>query len=179
MLKYLMQDMARMVRYVPYGIILGGSLFFAVYLINLRRKKLGMEPGRLFATVCFYTYLGILLMITYFFRESGAETKIDLQIGSTLRINTRNNAFLIENILLFMPYGFCITWYREWKHVFFKSLLLGFITSVSIEVMQLITQRGVFQIDDILTNALGCVIGGLLFRLFQRILVMMRNYAER
>ncbi len=166
-----MQDMARMVRYIPYGIVLGIALFLAVYLINLRRKKLGMEPGRLFATVCFYTYLGILLMITCFFRESGTETKIDLQIGSTLRINTRNSAFLFENILLFLPYGFCVAWYRDWKHVFFNGMAWGFFTSVCIEMMQLLTQRGVFQIDDILTNTLGCIIGGLGYRVFRWLFV--------
>ena len=40
---------------------------------------------------------------------------------------------------------------------------MGFFTSLGIELLQLATQRGFFQIDDILTNTLGAVVGYLFF----------------
>ena len=48
---------------------------------------------------------------------------------------------------------------------FFCSAFLGTVTSLLIETLQLVTGRGFFQIDDILTNALGTVIGYLVFRI--------------
>lgn len=156
-----------MIRYVPYGFVLGIVLFLAVLWIDKRRQKKGLKPGRRLATVCFFTYVGILIMITYLSRESGGTSRMDWQIGSTLRINARNDAFLFENILLFIPYGFCFAWYRAWKPVFWKCTGWGFVTSLFIEVVQLVTKRGVFQIDDILTNTLGCILGGILFGFFR------------
>ena len=43
--------------------------------------------------------------------------------------------------------------------------MFGAVTSFGIEFLQLVTRRGFFQIDDILTNVLGTVIGWLVFRM--------------
>ena len=49
---------------------------------------------------------------------------------------------------------------------FWCCTFIGALTSLTVECLQLITQRGYFQIDDILTNTLGSVIGWLVFRMF-------------
>lgn len=165
MLKYLIQDLAGTVRYIPYGILIGIVLLFLVAMINRWRQKQGKAPGRLLPTVCFYTYLALMIIITFLSRESGDVIGLDLKIGSTLSINVRNDAYLVENILLFMPYGFCFAWYCSKKKILWQSFELGFLTSLCIEVMQFVTGRGLFQIDDILTNTLGCVIGVILFKI--------------
>ena len=46
------------------------------------------------------------------------------------------------------------------------NLLLGLVTTLAVEYTQLLTGRGVFQIDDILTNALGCVLGIAVYHMF-------------
>lgn len=164
MLKYLIQDMAGMLHYIPYIFAVGTLLVFLVQMINIRRQKQGKEPQKLVPTVCFYTYLGVLVIITFLSRESGNVSEMDWKIGSTLSINVRNDAFLIENILLFMPYGFCLSWYRNHKSNWLQSFMIGFLTSLCIELMQYVTGRGVFQIDDILTNTLGCLLGAIIFK---------------
>lgn len=164
MLKYIIRDIYAVLRFLPYGIVAGVVVLIFLEIRNHYRFRRGKEPLPIPAAVSFYTYLAIMLAITYFSRESG-NGKIDMKLFSTLGINNRNNAYVVENILLFIPYGIVCPWYFEKLRGFFKNALAGFLTTVVIECLQLVTGRGVFQIDDILTNLLGSIIGWFLFRL--------------
>ena len=104
-------------------------------------------------------YVAVLLVITYFSRESGTRGGLDLELFSTWGINKRNNAYVVENVLLFIPYGFVLAWADARQRNFFRNLFTGALTSLAIECMQLVTGRGFFQIDDILTNILGTILG--------------------
>lgn len=72
---------------------------------------------------------------------------------------------LIGNIIAFIPWGFC--WPILVKKC--KSLLATFMGSlllvISIEVAQLITTLGSFDIDDIILNTLGAIIGYSLYKI--------------
>ena len=71
---------------------------------------------------------------------------------------------IIGNILLFIPLGFLIAYKLNLKH-FYSIILLSLYFSVCIESIQLIIGR-VFDIDDILLNTIGGIIGYCLFKLF-------------
>ena len=65
----------------------------------------------------------------------------------------------ILNCMLLMPYG-CMIPVAVGKRISWKKgLLIGMATSAVIEVLQLITFRGLFEIDDIIHNGVGCMIG--------------------
>lgn len=78
---------------------------------------------------------------------------------------------LLCNVLLFVPFGvlypFTIIGKRE--DTIFGVLCAAFSFSFSIEFLQLITRYGCFEIDDMINNVLGAVIGYLLVSLFRRI----------
>ena len=169
MLKYIISDMLATLRYLPYGGIAG---LFAVLIlggINKGRKRRGKSVVSLPAVTCLIMYAAIMLAITYFSRESGSRIGMDLELFSTWGINERNNAYVVENVLLFIPYGFVLAWADVRQRNFFCSLLTGALTSLAIEYMQLVTQRGYFQIDDILTNILGTSLGFLCYWLLHGI----------
>jgi len=158
-----------MVRYLPYGLMTGIPV--AAILIYVKRKlrdKGDQKPAALLPVVVFGFYLALILVITFLSRESGRSNGLDLKLFSTWGINDRNNAFVVENVLLFIPYGFFSCWAFRRFNRFFRCAALGTATSLGIECLQLVTGRGFFQIDDILTNMLGTVIGFLLFRLLVR-----------
>lgn len=94
-----------------------------------------------------------------FFQGEREQTGMDLELFSTWGINDRNNAYVVENVLLFIPYGFLGAWTSGRLRRILLCGVFGFLTSVGIESLQLVTRRGFFQIDDILTNTLGTVIG--------------------
>lgn len=77
----------------------------------------------------------------------------NLKLFGTLD-NARANAYVAENLLLFIPYGAMLPliWKRSWNS--FICVLVGALTSAGIELIQLLTQRGYFQIDDIVVNTL-------------------------
>mgnify|MGYP002740313482 CR=1 FL=1 len=58
---------------------------------------------------------------------------------------------------------------------FFRNIFAAFVTSLGVETFQLITGRGYFQIDDILTNVLGGVIGYWMFWLVYHTLQRIRG----
>lgn len=162
---YIVRDLLAVFRYLPYGLIVG---IFAALLLgawNDRKKRKGKETFSVAAVTCFLMYAAIILCITFLSRESGSGQKIDLQLFSTWGINDRNNAYVVENILLFIPFGFispCAFKVFRKPHI---CVAAGFLTSLAIELLQLLTQRGFFQIDDIITNTLGMLIGYIVFAL--------------
>lgn len=164
MLKYIVNDIIAVLRYLPYGIVAGIVVAILLSAINGRCNRKGRSTISVPAVTCYFMYLVIIIFITFLSRESGSRKGIDLELFSTWGINARNKAFVIENILLFIPYGFVCAWAIKSSRKFLMCTLYGFLTSACIETMQLITQRGYFQVDDIITNVLGTIIGFIFFR---------------
>lgn len=164
MFEYVYRDISLSLQFLPAGLAIGVPVACgAIWLLNRRRRKQGRESLPWPPAVILGIYLAVLGVITFFSRESGNVKGPDLELFSTWGINNRNNAFVIENILLFIPYGFLFCWNFPRARGILKSTLLGAVTSLGIETMQLLTGRGFFQIDDIVTNTLGAFIGALLF----------------
>lgn len=67
----------------------------------------------------------------------------------------------LYNILVFVPVG-CLVGLLVPKHKVLSAVLVGLFVSETIECSQLIWQRGVFDVDDILNNVAGALLGGLL-----------------
>lgn len=72
---------------------------------------------------------------------------------------------VLGNIFMFSPLGFCLPllWYR-WQNIL-KTVLAGALFSLSVECIQLFIGRSV-DIDDLLLNTLGALVGYLGYWLF-------------
>lgn len=66
---------------------------------------------------------------------------------------------LILNICMFIPFGFLLPLLSEKMRTFWKTYLAGFLATVLIEGIQLLSGRGAFEMDDVLNNLLGTMIG--------------------
>lgn len=64
---------------------------------------------------------------------------------------------VLGNIFLFIPYGLFLT-YSFKIHKCFQIILLTFLLSITIEIMQIFIGR-VFDIDDLLLNLVGGIVG--------------------
>ena len=79
---------------------------------------------------------------------------------------------IFGNIIAFLPIGVAITALSGKTRKFYKSLIIGVFLSFSIEILQLNYNLGVFDIDDIMLNALGYLIGYILFmRIYNAIIL--------
>lgn len=175
--KYIVRDLNGAMKYLPYGVMAGAVMGLILNAMNARRERKGKEAFPMAGLMAFSLYLMIILVITFFSREDGSRSRaIDLQLFSTWGINTRNNAFVVENVLLFIPYGFVCPWAFPWLRGFFRNAFAAFVTSLGVETFQLITGRGFFQIDDILTNVLGAIIGYVIYSLITGIYRKIRGH---
>ncbi len=73
----------------------------------------------------------------------------------------------IENILLFIPLGFMLPCIWKKYEVLWKTALSGITFSLIIELSQLFNRNRVTDIDDLLMNTLGALIGWVIFRLLK------------
>ena len=119
--------------------------------------------------LCFFTalYLGIILLITVMRREPGSyygmvETELDFGGISGGYFHIRQIMYSLLNVLLFIPWGTLLVMFRKKYRkeiALFMTVLECFITSFFIEITQLVTATGRFEITDIVTNVLGGAIG--------------------
>lgn len=70
---------------------------------------------------------------------------------------------IFGNVLGFIPYGFILPVLHPGLRSGFVTILSGFFLSLCVETIQLITKVGCFDVDDMILNTLGAVIGYLLF----------------
>ena len=70
---------------------------------------------------------------------------------------------VVGNVLLFVPLGFLIPLLFKKKNKIFNIALYGFYASLAIEFIQLFTPINLTDIDDIIFNTLGAVLGFFIF----------------
>lgn len=96
----------------------------------------------------------LILYVTLFRRASGyyGSIQLHLKLWSNVRIWAGN----LLNIFLYIPFGWMThTWKQDGKRIVFA----GFLLSIFCEVIQYFTGRGMADINDVLFNTLGAVIG--------------------
>ena len=126
------------------------------------------------AYLALFIYLWTVLESTVFTRIPQAHPQYELQVFWSWKaiFHYHDRELLKENILncmLLMPYG-CMIPVAVGKRISWKKgLLIGMATSAVIEVLQLITCRGLFEIDDIIHNGVGCMVGVILISRCYRI----------
>ena len=58
------------------------------------------------------------------------------------------------NVIMFVPVGVLVGWIWRWRGLWFAAGL-----SVEIEILQLVTNRGLCEFDDVFHNMIGAAIG--------------------
>lgn len=136
-------------------------LLFAFRLLDFLRFRNFRRTWR-------YALLGLYLAAVY--SIVGLPTVQFLTFDATVNLipflpmkeDLRNS---ILNILLFVPLGFFLPYLWSRYRRMGETLLVGFCTTLTIELGQLLTFR-ITDINDILTNFTGCVVGYVLFRVY-------------
>lgn len=164
-------------------LILGIVLVVLVFLIAvLLRKFIWKKQGKIAwkrwmgngALLC---YLFVVLSVTLLDRgtvwENGRIQPLFYSYKDAW-VNFSETAWrnIILNICMFVPFGIllplCIKRCRRW----WKAYLVGFLFTLFIEGIQLVTGRGIFELDDLLGNTTGTMIGygifSLLFFCYQK-----------
>lgn len=132
------------------------------YLIKNKSKFILYEE---LLTLIFVIYLLMFFQVVTF-QDVISYGNNFIPFKELTRYSIGSNLFyknVIGNILLFMPYGFFVSYYLKLdkKRIAF---LLVLIVSLSIECIQLLIGR-CFDVDDILLNLIGGMIGFFIYQL--------------
>lgn len=146
------------------------ALIFTIILSTLRICYLKENNQKFILykevlTLGFIIYVMSLFHVVTF-QDVSWSTSNFIPFKEMFRYELFSNLFfrnVIGNMLMFMPYGFFISYFLKLdkKKII---LLLSLIVSCTIEITQLIIGR-VFDIDDIMLNVLGGLAGYCLYRL--------------
>ncbi|MBR5094874.1 MAG: VanZ family protein [Oscillospiraceae bacterium] len=99
-------------------------------------------------------YAFFLLSLAVLARESAAERQYALRLFWSYADLEKQGLQILANIGVFVPLGLLLGLEFGWK-----GLPLGAGFSVAIELLQLLTARGLFEFDDMVHNTLGTLIG--------------------
>lgn len=92
---------------------------------------------------------------------------IRMYIDYSYMLNSFEN--LVGNVAVFIPFGFLFPYVFKRGRNFFIMFLNVFLFVLGIEVFQLFSAFGAFDVDDILLNCVGAVIGYICYFLFEKI----------
>ncbi|GAA0798451.1 hypothetical protein GCM10008910_23010 [Faecalicatena orotica] len=164
-MSYIINDILSAMNYLPIGIICG---FLGTTMHYILKSKV-VNKKTCILEFFLITYLTAVLFIALLSREPGSRDMVSLIPFSTFGTTPQSHAYVVENIIMFIPFGFLLPllWVRM-NNLYF-CLLTAFFTSLAIEVTQVITKMGYGQTDDVITNVLGAAVGFGILRIIQKV----------
>lgn len=146
-----------------------------VVLLVLVRKLMGKETrlSDILTGLMLAVYCSIILQLTLICRQDNSRIGIELDVFHGL-VGPDNDyhwlmiAYVVLNCILFVPYGFLISLFlfvnkRRVPVQLLLVTLISLIASLIIEMSQLITGRGYYEVQDLVFNTLGGSIGWIVF----------------
>ena len=154
---------------VVFAALLGGCL---CWLICRREEKLGKITRKEWAAfTALSVYLILVFLMLIFTRTIKNGRHFSLQLFWSYRAIAAGKRQLLYvdvlNVLLFVPFGLLCPM-AERKPGFWKTAGFGAGLSLLIELAQGLTERGLFELDDLFHNIVGTALGAGLWLLFSR-----------
>lgn len=140
------------------GVVVMGIFFVKIYIDHPRSTNYTM-------LIVFVVYFALVAYLTIFIRIGSVDTSVKTELFDDLQqafvqgdLEAAQHFFL--NVLMFIPFGYLIPasnprYLRKWSF----AMMGGLVTSTVIEGSQLLFRLGQSDVDDILANTLGAVIG--------------------
>lgn len=140
--------------------------------MNQRQVKRTRTVGKILFVLYIFFLLYFLIFSDWYGRSGiGEEYRCNLVLFKEIRrfVKYRETLGLFAvftnlfgNILIFVPYGFFISVASRMRG-FLMTLFYSFGLSLGVEVFQLLTRVGSFDVDDLLLNTIGGILGYVLF----------------
>ena len=145
------------------GITCSLLILCAVWKFCLHKKLPRLFGWRLLVGFLFITYMYCVLQLTIFSREPGNYGAVDWRFLVRWNENDAQKAFLLANIIMFIPFGVLLPMFGKAMSHILIALPIALASSVCIEALQLKYQLGFCQLDDVVANSVGFLMGYLVF----------------
>lgn len=122
----------------------------------------------------FFLYVFVILLITLFSREPRTTTVLQTELFSAVKDALATGSMeelnhMILNVVLFLPLGYLFVQIEPQRlDRFYHVLGIGALLSTLIESCQLVFRLGNCDVDDILANTIGALLGLVVFRVVRR-----------
>lgn len=156
-------------RYLKLGVvvvILIAVVFLCYYMVSKRRNngKAKLDIKRLVLYGVFICYLVVVIGATMlsrsgFWQNRAIQPLFYSYCDAWNDFSIKEWRNIILNILMFVPFGFLLPFLSNKFHAFWKTYLAGFAFTFLIEIVQLVLRRGIFELDDLMNNTVGAMIG--------------------
>jgi len=147
------------------------------YLINHHQKIVLYKD---LWKLMFCIYILCLFQVVTFQDDTPWATNNFIPFKEILRYQITSRLFfknVLGNMIMFFPFGIAVSYYLRADN-YKQPLLLTCIASIAIECVQLAIGR-VFDVDDILLNILGGMIGYLLYKLLQKAKESLPSFCQK
>lgn len=163
------------------------SMIVAYFYKKYKNEKL-LKPIR---TITFLIYIYMLLFVTVFrgglyqnlvhsinlvpFDELLTSSYYQLEVLGTTEAVLMFSYNVLGNIIWFIPLGILLSTLFEKMNVW-KTLMISFIVSLSIEILQYLFYTGVSDIDDLIFNIVGGICGYYIYQFGKKRIEKGQNY---
>lgn len=175
MTAYILEDMKQPISYLISGsvVAIASYPFIKWIYYYMGRKRLNRKESiSLFLMV---VYLAVLAETVYFSRPSFSRDRVNMTLMGTWGTTFRSHAYVIENFMLFLPFGILLPLCLSKARKSWVCMLSGCLISIVIETVQYITQRGNCELDDVIMNTLGTAAGWGIYAGVRKIKKIRRN----
>ncbi|MCM1157490.1 MAG: VanZ family protein [Bacteroidales bacterium] len=150
----------------------------------MKKRKIIRRISRICFVIYMIVLVYLLLLSDGFGRSQGSEFRYNLIPFKEIIRFIRYRDYidfasvminLFGNVAAFMPFGALIRWVLDRKTRWFQAVGYTFLFSFCVELLQLAARVGVFDVDDLILNTLGGLLGFLVYYL----LLLINRRSER
>ena len=151
-------------------VILSVVVAITLRVADIIKNKKQFSLYKELIALSFIIYILCLFQVVTFQDSNNVSSNNLIPFKEMFRYNLGSRLFLknvLGNIIMFLPYGFFVSYFLKEKKLL-PIFILTIVTSITIECTQLMIGR-VFDIDDILLNIIGGILGHYLYILILKI----------
>lgn len=143
------------------------------------RKERKQEIVRVFAILAMLAYLLLLAYLLFFSSAYGRTVEMGYRYNLVPFLEIRRGLENIDkvgyyyvivniagNVVAFMPFGFLLPLVSEHKVNTWKAFCGSLLLSLTAESIQLVSKTGAFDVDDLILNTAGGILGYWCYVLF-------------
>ncbi len=181
--------------YLPKGVVYGLVVAVTYYILCtvtyllwsrlVRKDKPSVREwasrylGSSFFLCVLVAYVYVSIGISVLCREPGSRQSLNLTLFSTFNSNLQERIYVVENLLMFIPLGILLPLVWKALYRFPWCVMIGMVGSIAIEVVQYRLARGYSQIDDVMNNTIGTLLGYWIVLVFHGCMMLWRRWRRR
>ena len=161
-------------------VVISAIILVSFRLCYLLKSKQKIVLYKELSMLIFGIYILCLFQVVTFQDDVSWATNNFIPFEEIMRYNITSRLFfknVLGNMIMFLPFGFFVSYYLKSEKLTLPLFLI-LIASISIEVVQLLIGR-VFDVDDIILNILGGLLGYGIYFIFRRLGENLPNFVRK